>query len=117
LPATATGAASEPTAEDLLWHAAGRNQLAGEHRGREAVYGFFGKFMQVTEGSFHLDLHTVLADDEHGVALAVARPAGAVGAWRSTKRTSFICTTARWWNSGTPPPLLALISFGSTTGT
>jgi hypothetical protein len=27
-------------AEDLLWHAAGRNQLAGEHRGREAVYGF-----------------------------------------------------------------------------
>jgi ketosteroid isomerase-like protein len=48
------------------------NQLAGEHRGREAVYGFFGKLMEVTEGSFHLDLHTVLADDEHGVAPAVA---------------------------------------------
>ncbi len=59
-------------AEDLLWHAAGRNQLAGEHRGREAVYGFFGKLMEVTEGSFHLDLHTVLADDEYGVAPAVA---------------------------------------------
>lgn len=28
--------------------------------------------MEVTEGSFHLDLHTVLADDEHSVALAVA---------------------------------------------
>jgi hypothetical protein len=28
--------------------------------------------MEVTEGSFHLGLHTVLADDEHGVALAVA---------------------------------------------
>jgi ketosteroid isomerase-like protein len=58
-------------AEDVLWHEGGRNQLAGEYRGREAVYGFFGKLMEVTEGSFHLDLHAVLADDEHGVALVV----------------------------------------------
>jgi uncharacterized protein len=27
--------------------------------------------MELTEGSFHLDLHAVLADDEHGVALVV----------------------------------------------
>lgn len=59
-------------AEDLLWHEGGRNQLAGEYRGREAVYGLFGKLMEVTEGSFHLDLHAVLADDEHGVALTIA---------------------------------------------
>jgi ketosteroid isomerase-like protein len=58
-------------AEDLLWHDAGRNQLSGEYRGREAVYGLFGKLMEVTEGSFHIDLHAVLADDEHGVALVV----------------------------------------------
>ena len=25
--------------------------------------------MELTEGSFHLDLHAVFADDEHGVAL------------------------------------------------
>ena len=31
----------------------------------------FGKVMEVTEGSFHIDLHAVLADDEHGVALVV----------------------------------------------
>jgi uncharacterized protein len=59
-------------AEDLLWHVAGRSQLAGDYRGREAVYGFFGKLLEVTEGSLHLDLHAVLADDEHGVALVVA---------------------------------------------
>jgi hypothetical protein len=35
------------------------------------VFGFFGKLMEVTEGSFHLDLHAVFADDEHGVALVV----------------------------------------------
>jgi uncharacterized protein len=58
-------------AEDLLWHDAGRNQLSGEYRGREAVFGFFGKLMEVTEGSFRVDLHAVFADDEHAVALVV----------------------------------------------
>jgi ketosteroid isomerase-like protein len=58
-------------AEDLLWHDAGRSQLSGEYSGREAVYGLFGKLMEVTEGSFRIDLHAVLADDEHGVALVV----------------------------------------------
>jgi ketosteroid isomerase-like protein len=58
-------------AEDLLWHDAGRNQTSGEYRGREAVYGFFGKLMEITEGSFRADLHAVFADDEHGVALVV----------------------------------------------
>jgi ketosteroid isomerase-like protein len=58
-------------AEDLLWHDAGRNQLSGEYRGREAVFGLFGKIMEVTEGSFRADLHAVLADDKHAVALVV----------------------------------------------
>jgi ketosteroid isomerase-like protein len=58
-------------AEDLLWHEGGRNQLSGDYRGREAVFGFFGKFMEATQGSFRLDVHAVLADDEHGVALVV----------------------------------------------
>jgi ketosteroid isomerase-like protein len=58
-------------AEDLLWHDAGRNQTSGEYRGRDAVYGLFGKLMEITEGSFRADLHAVLADDEHAVALVV----------------------------------------------
>lgn len=65
-------------AGDLVWHEGGRNQLVGDHRGREAifrgreaVFEFFSKYIEVTEGSFRLDLHTVLADDEHGVAVVV----------------------------------------------
>jgi ketosteroid isomerase-like protein len=58
-------------AEDVLWHDGGRNQISGEYRGREAVFGLFGKLMELTDGSFRADLHAVLADDEHGVALAV----------------------------------------------
>jgi uncharacterized protein len=56
-------------ADDLVWHVGGRSQLAGESRGRDDVFAFFGKIMEVTEGSFRLDVHTILADDEHGVAL------------------------------------------------
>ena len=56
-------------AEDIMWHEPGRNQLAGDFRGREAVYQLFGKLMELTEGSFHLDVQAIFADDEHGVSL------------------------------------------------
>ena len=58
-------------AEDLLWHDSGRNQLSGDYRGREAVFGLFGKLMEVTEGSFRIDLRALFADDERGVALVI----------------------------------------------
>jgi uncharacterized protein len=48
-----------------------RNQLVGEYRGRDAVDGLFGRLMELTEGTCHLDVHAVLADDAHGVALVV----------------------------------------------
>jgi ketosteroid isomerase-like protein len=34
-------------AEDVLWHEAGRNQLSQEYRGRDAVYEFFGRLMEL----------------------------------------------------------------------
>jgi uncharacterized protein len=55
--------------ENVVWHVTGRSQLAGEYRGRNDVYGFFGRIMEITGGSFGVELHAVLADDEHGVAL------------------------------------------------
>jgi uncharacterized protein len=58
-------------AEDVLWHVSGRSQLAGDYRGRDAVYELFGKLMELTGGTFHLDVHALFADDEHGVALVV----------------------------------------------
>jgi ketosteroid isomerase-like protein len=56
-------------AEDVRWHEGGRNQLAGDYRGRDAVYGMFGRLMELTEGSFRVDVQALLADDDHGVAL------------------------------------------------
>ncbi len=59
-------------AEDLVWHHGGRSRLTGDYRGRDAVYEFFGKLIEVTQGTFHMELEAAFADDERGVALVVA---------------------------------------------
>jgi hypothetical protein len=59
-------------AEDLLWHEPGRSQLAGDFRGRDAVYAEFAKLMEITEGTFQLDVQAIFANDEDGVALVVS---------------------------------------------
>lgn len=56
--------------EHAVWHFPGRaGQLAGSHRGREAIFAFLMKVQALTAGSFHLDLVDVLANDTHAVAL------------------------------------------------
>jgi ketosteroid isomerase-like protein len=60
-------------AEDIMWRVAGTSVLSGEYRGREAVYGFFGKVAELTEGTFQQDVHAILADDDHVVVLLTDR--------------------------------------------
>jgi ketosteroid isomerase-like protein len=56
--------------EHAVWHFPGRTgQLAGTHRGREAILRFLMRVPQLTGGTFHLDLEEVLANDGHAVAL------------------------------------------------
>lgn len=56
-------------ADDVVWHVGGDNPLSGDYTGREAVLGFFGRLMQETGGTFSNEIHDMLANDEHGVAL------------------------------------------------
>jgi ketosteroid isomerase-like protein len=65
-------ALDELFAEDIRWHEPGRNQLAGTYEGRAAVYELFGRLMELTEGSFRLELRAVLADDDDGVTVVDA---------------------------------------------
>jgi ketosteroid isomerase-like protein len=58
---------------DAVWHAPGRNPLAGDHQGVDAILGFFAKTMEVTGGTFQAELHDVVANDEHAVAIYVSR--------------------------------------------
>ncbi len=64
---------TELFAEDVVWHVPGNSQISGEHRGRDAVFGVFAKVGQLTGGSFKIELHDVLANDEHAVSLTRGR--------------------------------------------
>jgi uncharacterized protein len=61
---------TEHFADDIVWHVPGQNPFAGDHRGKEAVFALFAKQMELAGGSLRLEIHDVLANDEHGVALA-----------------------------------------------
>jgi ketosteroid isomerase-like protein len=63
---------TEHFADDIVWHVPGQNPFAGDHRGKEAIFALFAKQMELTGGSLRLEIHDVLANDEHGVALATA---------------------------------------------
>ena len=63
---------NELFADDIVWHAPGRSQLAGTYRGKEEVFATFQKVAELTGGTFKLDIHAVLADGEHAVVLARA---------------------------------------------
>ena len=55
---------------DLVWHFPGRRGgLAGAHRGRDAVLAFLARVMELTDGTFGLELDDVVGDDRWVVAL------------------------------------------------
>jgi ketosteroid isomerase-like protein len=60
-------------AEDIVWHAPGRSQFSGDFRGVDEVLGQFARLFEETNGTFNVEIHDVLANDEHVVVLAVAR--------------------------------------------
>jgi ketosteroid isomerase-like protein len=63
------GALSELIADDAIWHVPGVGPLSGTYHGRDEVFTFFGRLAEETAGTFRLDVHDVLANDEHAVAL------------------------------------------------
>ena len=50
--------------ESASWHTPGRGSLAGDHKGREATFAYFGRLGQETGGTFKAELRHVLADDD-----------------------------------------------------
>jgi len=57
--------------DDLVWHAAGRNLLSGDHVGKAAVFAMWGRMaaMMADGASMDQKIHAILADDDHAVAL------------------------------------------------
>jgi ketosteroid isomerase-like protein len=60
---------AELLADDIVWHVGGRSSITGDYKGKPEVFGFFAKLGAGTGGTFHLEVHDVLANDEHVVGL------------------------------------------------
>jgi len=56
-------------ADDIVWHIGGRSPLADDYRGHEGVMAFFGLLMELSGGTFRLDIHDVAATDVHVLAI------------------------------------------------
>jgi uncharacterized protein len=50
--------------ERASWHTPGRSPIAGEHRGRAAVFAQFGRYGGETLGTFTAVLNQVMASDD-----------------------------------------------------
>jgi uncharacterized protein len=82
----------------------GIGPLSGTYHGRDDVFGFFGRLAEETAGTFRLDIHDVLANDEHAVALcelsasregkSITVPVANVSHIRDGKITEFWAATA-----------------------
>ena len=57
-------------ADDILWHVPGTSPISGDYKGKEEVFGFFGKTIEMSGGTFSLETHDFFANDERGVVLA-----------------------------------------------
>ena len=55
--------------QDATWHFPGESLISGDHKGREAVFAFFGQLAVLSNGTIKVETHDILANDEHGVGL------------------------------------------------
>jgi hypothetical protein len=55
---------------DIRWNISGRNQISGTYNGQEETFAFFGRLMELTDGTFTVAIHDLLATDDHVVVLA-----------------------------------------------
>jgi len=59
---------SDHLADDVVWHVGGNSKMAGEYRGKETVLGM----MPPSEGGNQIDVHDVVANDDHAVLIGTA---------------------------------------------
>src|SRR5262249_44311525 len=65
-------------APDAVWHAQRLGRLTGDHAGWPAIARFFGLTMELTGGTFRVEVQDVMAND--GAVAVVVRSSGRRGA-------------------------------------
>jgi uncharacterized protein len=58
---------------NIVWHALRLGELSGDHVGIGAVLGFFGRTMELSQGTFSVAPEEILASETTGVAIVRSR--------------------------------------------
>lgn len=75
----------EHLADDVVWHVGGKSKMTGSYRGKQAVLELFARQAQLFSGAPNIDVHDVVANDEHAIAIGTAMaqdPDGATVEWK-----------------------------------
>ena len=59
----------EDFAPDIVWHVGGHSSLTGDYKGIDDVFALFGRIFTETAGTLKNEVHDILANDTHGVAM------------------------------------------------
>ncbi len=70
--------------DDCVWTNGGAGPLAGSFQGWTEIEGMFGKLLELTGGTFTMNVLSMLADDQHAVAIydATSTVNGTTGTFR-----------------------------------
>jgi len=58
---------AEVLSKEVAWRVPGKSFLAKDYVGHEEVFGFFGRLMELTSGTFRVESVDMLANDAGGV--------------------------------------------------
>ena len=67
---------TELIAPDCIWHVGGRSQLAGDYVGHDQILGYFGKLMELTDGTFSVSLDDVGELESSGMVTCLVTAGG-----------------------------------------
>lgn len=57
-------------ADDGVLHVAGDGPLSGDYKGKDEILAYLGDVVSRSEGTFKVEVHDILANDQHVVVLS-----------------------------------------------
>ena len=67
----------------MLWHVSGRGPLSRDYRGHAEVQGFFQHFMELSHGTFRIQVDDILAKGDRVVVLCIESAQRGGRSWSS----------------------------------
>ena len=71
--------------QDITWHVPGSSPLSGDYKGHGEVGGFFARTMELSGGTFAIDIQDILAQQDRVVVLCTVSAERHGQAWSSAE--------------------------------